>query len=323
LINGQFILKEHNYKPWIQSLEKYWLSIFDFLQTKAQRPLLKLKPWPHPYQAALSVRYDIDRTITPGRVTQLVRMQRDLFNAPCASWYIRDCDPDWQPLIPILERHWQEYGRHLSDTGETIANQGITSHSAPCSAYWYGSKGLKEAAERGAVYGEILSSSINTTRPIFFDSDDIRNTLICSPLHFPLEGGTNDKDLSYFDGLRNYFFQRMESGGHVIIGSHPDLNQSLLQQLVEREDFTQIWPVTVIGALERHKEVMSYGNIITVKTSINNEIKLQSKVPASDLQVEYRYEGVVQKINVVQLNKEAGRVMSINNYSKKNEVENI
>ena len=43
------------------------------------------------------------------------------------------------------------------------------------------------------------------------------------PIHFPLEGSTHDVDLSYFDLLAERFPETAAAGGHVIVGTHPDL----------------------------------------------------------------------------------------------------
>jgi len=105
------------------------------------------------------------------------------------------------------------------------------------------------------------------------------------PIHFPLDGSTNYSDLSYFDNLRSEFRNLLQCGGHAIIGSHPDLNQNLLIDLIRREDLKNVWFNTIGNVVKRCRDIMSYGNIQLIESS-KDRVFLRSKKYIKDLQVE-------------------------------------
>ena len=103
-------------------------------------------------------------------------------------------------------------------------------HSAPSSAYWQGDETIGHHEREGAIYGEMLESQLGIPHRVWLADDGAPRASASwmLPIHFPLEGSTSDTDLRYFDRLCPQFRTLLESGGHVIVGSHPDLNQQLL-----------------------------------------------------------------------------------------------
>ena len=298
-----FKLASNNYIQAIRQLELVWLSLFDHIQSLKRRHLVRLIPWPAPFTAALSIRYDVDRPVSAGRVTELVRFQARELNAPCASWYFLGDDKYETTLTPILERHWQERGRHHSNDSEHSSGIGITHHSSPMSDYWKGMQTVGSLFQQNADYGEFLSSAINTPRPAWIDFEDQRQCaeMYFTPLHFPLEGSTLDKELVYFDQLLDQFRERLACGGHAIIGSHPDLDLSLLKQLLGREDFTTIWKANVKMVTDRCRLVMTYGSVWFAGDCNGDEFYLASENHIADLQVETRMDGSTKACQTIQL----------------------
>lgn len=259
----QFVLDESAYKSDIGRLEQLWFAVFRDIQHAHGHPLVRLKPWPAGYSAALSIRYDVDRPVKPARITELVRLQARYANAPCASWYYFTGHPDIDGHGKYMARHWQERGIHAQETTDAQPGWGVTHHSAPTSDYWQGSETNRALEASGATYCEFLASSFDTPRPAWH-ADGRRSSaegIWLTPLHFPLEGSTSNTTLAYFDMLLPYFRERLRNGGHAIVGSHPDLNQEILKELLQREHLQNVWIATVGEVVARCRKVMQYGSI--------------------------------------------------------------
>lgn len=314
---NKFYLNQTNYINHIKSIENIWSSLFDYIQTKSDSVLVKLKPWPAPYKAALSLRYDIDRPITTSKVTELSRKQATLFNAPCATWYFRGNNSDYDVLNSILTRHWQESGRHVETLDEKVFNEGATHHSSPSSCYWKGAESLQKLFDNGACYTEFLITDIGVPKQVFYleenNKRDKKNPFYLIPLHFPLEGGTKDKDLVYFDKLIDYFHEKLVNGDHIIIGSHPDLSQSLLDQVVIRENLSGVWFATIEDVIKRIEELFFKAKIIKTNNVENSErsITLVSSKTIANVQIEIISKGNIIQSEVVQFNANAPRTIPL------------
>jgi acetyltransferase-like isoleucine patch superfamily enzyme len=252
----------------VESLEALWAGLIAWLQRRRGRALLRLTPWPFPYTAALSLRYDVDRPIGAQRIASLGRLQSRYANAAFGSWFFRAGDPDRHRLGEILRRLWQETCVHVESPEDSMPGEGVTHHSAPTSLYWQGDTTTCALIERGASYGEFLASGLPTPRPILCCADPGENPatgvpgeLMATPLHFPLEGGTQDQGLAYFDRHLEAFRRRLSVGGHAIIGSHPDLDQQALIQLLQREYLDNVWLAPVGEVVRRCLAVMSPGAV--------------------------------------------------------------
>ena len=76
------------------------------------------------------------------------------------------------------------------------------------------------------------------------------------------------------------------AGGHVIVGSHPDVDQAPLVELLQREDLAHVWFATVKDVVERCRQVLTPGKIRTVGCDKDTAVLLQSNTPIADLLVE-------------------------------------
>ena len=107
--------------------------------------------------------------------------------------------------------------------------------------------------------------------------------LFSTPLHIPLEGTTKDKDLNYYNKYKKYKNHKIKSGGMLIIGSHPDLNQELLEDAIAELDMSKGWKVTIGKAVSRVAAIYSHGNIMC--WSRGDKVVLLSKNTIHDLVV--------------------------------------
>ncbi len=291
-VGAQFMLEEASYLAVTRNLEAMWVKVFRTMLHAINTPFLRIKPWPAGYKAAISIRYDVDRPVPPSRITELVRLHAKYANAACASWYYFNEHPDIPGQSRYLLRHWQEIGIHAELASDANAGLGITHHSAPTSDYWRGDRMNQELGNSGASYCEFMASSLQTPRPSLRNDEQVAlGDIWLTPLHFPLEGSTRDVSLDYFDKLLPYFRSVLMSGGYAIIGSHPDLNQNILIQLLERENTKDVWFATVRDVVDRCKRVMLYGEVFVVHSGA--ELALCAKTDIADLAVEYWQPGEV------------------------------
>ncbi len=270
-------------------LEEIWLSIFRYMQMEAKRSLIRLKPWPFGKDIALSIRYDMDRRIHSRRAQELLDIQRQFINSAAGSWYIFASDFDKESPLLLLDRTHQEIGLHTVAPVETEMNgRSVTAHSSPASCYWRGRESIDGHEKAGALYTENFCVQVPWARAAWIDSTGTEgrtSTIWAVPKHFPIEGTTRDKDLSYFNTQSERFQSYLDLGGHIILASHPDLNKELLIEVLKRESFDEVWAVPVSMAVERCRRIMEYGSISTTQVG-NKDIALISKFGIADLQVE-------------------------------------
>src|SRR5262249_42893430 len=111
----------------------------------------------------------------------------------------------------------------------------------------------------GANYAEGMITCFALPRPGWLG--DKKSRLWLTPPHFPLEGSTADNDTSYFDQRLAAFRRQRDLGGLIIIGTHPDCTETILDEVLGREDIMGVWATTVGHAVERVRLIMDYGMI--------------------------------------------------------------
>jgi acetyltransferase-like isoleucine patch superfamily enzyme len=257
---SQLFVDDGSYAPWIRNLEAVWLDAFALVFSSAGLPMVRLRPWPAPFRAAVSVRFDVDRPVAAAMVRRLVSLQSHHLNAPCGSWYVFPDDPNRGRMTELLARSLQELGLHLRHRGSSERGLGVTMHSSPDADYWAGDATVDALAAGHAAYGEFLAGSFDTPRRALGGSGTAPE-LPLVPLHFPLEGGTADTNLDYFDQRCREFRERLSNGGHAVIGTHPDVAEPLLELLLRRENFREAWATSVSRAVARTMLVMGHGSI--------------------------------------------------------------
>lgn len=290
---SQYKLDAPNYRPLTATLEELWLDVFRLIQNGSGRSLVRLKPWPAPFRAAFSMRYDVDRPVSAERIDQLVDIQSKCTNALFGSWYYFIDDPDLVHQADQLRGASQEVGRHLQRAHEATPGVGVTHHSAPTSDYWRGNATNAVLDELGVSYGEFFAGQIPTPRPAWISDhqgERLGRTWVTT-IYFPLEGDTGNRTLIYFDKLIAEFRAMLATGGHVIVGSHPDVDQNPLARLLERESLSNVWFATVGDVVERCQRVLAPRAVRAVSGDRQGTIVLQSKEPLSDVAVELWHPG--------------------------------
>lgn len=267
----QYKLKKDNYRLDIKILEDVWISLFVLIQTSKNLTLLQLLPWPFGKTAALSLRYDVDRPISAVQIENITRIQQDFFHTSAASWYYFPADANLPTQRQSLVDSGQEIGLHVECITPDVNGLGVTHHSAATSDYWRGDLTIEELENHAARYGEFLANQLSIPRPAWIskhcdqDSDEVLNGKIGNtwliPIAFPLEGSTSDTSLDYFDRLRLYFAEQLATGGYAIICSHPDLNQKILEQLLEKTSLAAVWAAPTEKVVSRCQDVLQKGNV--------------------------------------------------------------
>ena len=305
----QYELTDANYSRVLNSLEAVWLEIFKRIFRSIELSLLIVKPWPYPYHSALSLRYDIDRPLNSKQITEIIDLQKKYFNRACASWYFFSKDSIDTPLRRRLKNNLQELAIHIADsTDPAVQGVGVTSHSAPDSEYWLGSETITNCFEQGAKYVEMLSAQCSVPRRYYLNDND---SIWITPIHFPMEGQVNNTGLNYFDLRLEDFHNAIKNGGHIILGSHQDVDQSHFKELFDREDFSGFWCETVENVIQRVSRVVSYG-AIKISISDENKIHLLSENTISDLQVcIYSTNGEIVNLKPIQLNAKISRTVDM------------
>ena len=283
----QYELSEDDYLPFAASLELVWTKVFRHMQHSAGQPLVRVLPWPWPYKSALSIRYDIDRSLSSERVHEIIRMHASLLNGACGSWYAIPGTPFGDRLSKFLPRLLQEVGVHALSDEDGVSGQAVTHHSAPNSRYWRGQSTIEFIERGGALSGEMLAGQLSKPRPAWIgDLDDGRASSVwLMPIHFPLEGSTEENGLGYFDRRRDNFRQLLDDGGHVIVGCHPDLDIGLLKQLLEREELGGAWRATVGDVVTRCQRLNSI-SIANIEGPEGDRVAVVSEHTLADVQIE-------------------------------------
>ncbi len=305
----QYEISDDVYRPLARELEGAWTKLFRRMLHDAGEPMIRVRPWPSGYRAAMSVRYDIDRNTHAEQVQGIIDTHSRLLNSACGSWYRIDGTLFGDRLSELLPRFLQEVGVHALRCDESMAGQGVTHHSAPNSQYWCGQRTIEGIEQSKAAYGEMLGGQLSTPRRAWLgDLDSGRATRVAlTPLHFPIEGSTSEQDLSYFDQRVDAFRELLANGGHAIVGCHPDLNPGLLVELLAREDLDGVWCVPIGRAVERCAQLSS----VRMVQGEAGALSIVSDHTIADVQIEIDSPGGETHTQCVQLNAHMPRVLEL------------
>lgn len=305
IVDGQFEIAPETYAPIVPALERAWRAFFRFALHEAGESFIEILPWPSGYRGALSLRYDVDRAVTGAQALRIVEIQQRFLKGPCAGWYAIPGTPHGRHVETTLRRHMQEIGVHgVSASHAEVRGQGVTMHSAPASEYWRGRCTLDGHARAGAAYTEMMSTPMDRPQPAWLPDESgfpAASDLWMTPLHFPLEGSTRDADLAYFDRLRDRFLATIARGGHVIIGSHPDLNQHLLIELIERRELADLWCTNPRDVVERCRRLLSPGAVTMVRVEDDDRPRLLARESTADVVVRIEARDQPARLHTLQL----------------------
>jgi len=309
--NQQYELGENCYKNNIHVVDDIWSDIIKSLFENLNAPLIKIKPWPHSYKAALSLRYDVDRPLTSLQLRSIIEIQKVVFNSACASWYFFKSDES--ELKRYLRSNHQEIGIHsLSSSMESVLDLGVTFHSGPEAGYWKGVSSIESVLVSGGAYTESLSCHYHYPHSMAIGSGE---RIWLTPLHYPLEGSSSTKDLEYFDKLYDEFKLTYQYGGHLILASHPDIPQDHLVKLIRREELSSIWFETISNVLSRYRR-LKFPGAVQVLYCESAGYSLCSDSTISDVAVEvYLPDGAPVFPGPLQLNPHVPRLVTYEDVS--------
>ncbi len=279
-------LRRECYRPAALRWERIWLALFRRLLHSCGSSLLQASPWPGAKRAAISLRYDIDRVTSLGQLQDIVDLQAEFLEGPAATWFALSGTSQGDRLVSALERSFQEIAVHALRCSDTVPGRGVTCHSGPTSQYWRGMETIAGFERGGASYAEMLAGQGSVARPGWIEQGgEGRPTGIwLVPIHYPLEGSTEDCGLEYFDILGEEFRDLLECGGHAIVGSHPDLDQEPMRRLLKRERLEDVWAAPIGEVVQRCRDVLDYGNIRVVRRA-DGSLCLLSRRTLADLQL--------------------------------------
>ncbi len=306
------------YKSNVYALEELWIHFLKSELIKQKSPFLRISPWPASYKNAVSIRYDIDRKTHPAHVRKILDVLKTQHCGKAATWFKRIDEDTSEPIDDFLQKSVQDIAYHLVNSSDAIKDKGSTMHSGPNSEYWQGAKTILNS--KHSLYAEQLQTQLNIPRHAWVTESSSDNhsghatTQMLLPLHFPLEGGTSDDDLSYFNKQRLHFDALLQKGGHVIIGSHPDLNQDILKTLLsEKGRFKHAWFANITEVVNRVKKVSDYGNIgISYDEKAGYRLLSKNSVADLCLQVYDNSHLDEPKNMIIQANANAPRQIEIN-----------
>jgi hypothetical protein len=287
--NGQFEILPEHYGPTVHAIEHLFGCIVDDLQRRASGRVIRCRPWPSGHDFAVSIRYDADRPLHPGRIERLVDLQRRRFGRECGSWFLLKNASHSKELLSTLTATGQELGHHACDLErESFGGLGVAVHSSQRSRYWEGRRSILALDRGDALYGEAMGFTAMFGR--FAWLGDATAGVWCVPLHFPLEGEVAQSDLSYFRREWEAFDRLRRLGGHLIIGAHPDCDPELLEHLCDQVDLRAGWAAPISEVMRRLRLLGAEGAI---------------KVRIRDGEIEVRTPNSIEQL-VVQIEDESG-----------------
>lgn len=300
-------------------IEQVWRDTLADALAEAGAPAVIVEPWPDGFDFALSLRFDVDRPVPAAQLKALIDIQKRHLGAPAGSWYFIDGAAHNEAVRNVL-KHWnQEYAHHgvaaaaAATDGEALAGRGVTMHSSGRSEYWRGAATIEGAARAGAAYAESMMSlhALPQLHGARDGATDDAARLWLTPLHFPLEGSTGERDTRYFWRRREALLRQAGRGGHVIIGTHPDCDEAVLDAALREMSPRRAWAAPVGLVVDRVDALFAPG-ALAVRARPNHDatIELTPARCAADVVLRLRWPGETEWTrHVVQLQAGASRTI--------------
>lgn len=262
-------LTDDRYRVQLADVLDLWRTAFRMAADRAGISLLEVLPWPPGTTCALSIRVDIDRPATPEQVRTLRDRMRAAVGTCPVSWYAIPGSGHEAEVQGLLRDEGHPIGVHGQEPDDARRGRGLTCHSAPTSRYWLGADTVLTAEARGADHVEHLTSLLDVPGPLWMPGPQVPSTTFATPLHFPLEGSTVDRDLSYFDERVEAFRSLLARGGHAIIGTHNDIDPDLLTSVLRRERRADMWFASVEDVVARRRLLSRPGAVRADATHVS------------------------------------------------------
>ncbi len=251
---------------WGETADLWLAGLVEDSARAAGVALARRSPWPQGRGAALTMRFDHDRPISPDSLEGLLALLDA--HGLRASWGFLARLSDPATIAAVARRgheivlHTEAGTRsrlreeldHFRSLGHDV--RGVTAHGGIGSAGHLGQRLHEWAAAEGLEHADALSRDSHLPHPALAVTD---NAVIELPLHLPpthqsLDTGTRP-EAHALPVLRSDIPRRLERGGLVTIMNHPDIHREQLGALLDSLDLSDVWRTSHLDAVRRVRAV--------------------------------------------------------------------
>ena len=245
-------------------------------------PLLKIRRWPRGYQAALTVRHDYDRRITPRSIEELLDLYEDL-GLKCSIGFLSYLAPKHDVRAFKARGHeiqCHSHGSNLASFGRTLAIvrhiadgdvRGATIHGGSTSIGFIGDTFFEWAELEGLEYVEgFFNATIAPASPIIRIGPagiPAPSALMGARAHISLDTGTTPGS-NQLETATISINSILKSGDHAILMNHPDLNRTELSYILRNADLENIWHATQFDVADWFRTTHFEASTVTTKGSV-------------------------------------------------------
>lgn len=252
-------------RPPPRELELWLAWLIQEQASSGQRRLIRLSHWPQGFDAALTLRLDHDRTLSPAALDSLLESLKAL-NVR-ASWGLLEKNSD-RDLIHRIASHGHEVTLHSeASTYNELSSElsalralgaepvGVTSHGGIGSSGHLGQVYFEWAERANLLHADILSRDNLWPHPSLAAGCGMprMGAIMLPGLHRSLDTGTAP-DAHRFKDLAEIIPSRLAAGEHVTVMNHPDIHQQELLLLLRNTMTKSVWAAT-------HEEVCEWSRM--------------------------------------------------------------
>jgi len=223
----------------------------------AKQPFVKVRRWPAGYEAAFSIRHDLDREIDEASTKSLLDFY-ETHRVRCGIGILSYIAP--KPIIALFEQRGHEIQLHAHDAAETDFRKsvthlrslaetpiaGATIHGGTTSVGFLGDVHYGWAERAGLRYMQNFGNSGIPALPccrVNGDGFPTASQLMLVARHDSLDNSTADEDHAH-DALAQSLPKSLAAGEHVTLMNHPDIHRKELESLIASLDFRRVWRET-------------------------------------------------------------------------------
>lgn len=229
--------------------------------------VLRMRPWPAQFRAALSVRHDYDRAISDRALAALLDFY-DSLGIRCSFSFMARLLPTGQPASIVARGHEIALHTEASDLAamkdelsalnshlERGQITGVTCHGGTSSAGHMGDKLFRWCDELRLKYTEQLGRDLLFPNPAISASDGLPVRLGCMVMSTHQSLDLTTAPHGHFAAmLAQEIPFRLAVGGAVNIMNHPDIHIRELKALLSSFDLRTVWCAT-------HEEITEWFRI--------------------------------------------------------------
>ena len=254
------VWKDHLVDVLIHDSEHFAEEFIDFFVdfcTAKKTPLLRVMPWPKGYSSALTLRHDVDRPVEAEIFYQLLELEKKYDIRASWYWIQGRFDP---ARAEVLSSKGHENGLHTLSSfrkGDELLSmktippmKGETWHGSG-KEYWNSSISIEQAIAAELVYTEFLPAVYklpSTAYPAMREDGTIHCMSGITGLTFnatvDTQGDMQVVRKSEVMKSAAEMNAHLERGYYLQILNHPDINYTLLKDLLRELDLKTCWRAT-------------------------------------------------------------------------------